>query len=53
MEKKNLVIGIVQLNNSGKGFYIYDENRNKSPDTDVENLIANFAEEKQIKTRHI
>ena len=38
---------------SGKGFYIYDENRNKSPDTDVENLIANFAEEKQIKTRHI
>ena len=38
---------------SGKGFYIYDENRNKSPDTDVENLIASFAEEKQIKTRHI
>jgi 3-hydroxyacyl-CoA dehydrogenase len=38
---------------SGKGFYIYDENRNKSPDSEVEKLIANFAEEKQIKTRHI
>ena len=22
---------------SGKGFYIYDENRNKSPDPEVEN----------------
>ena len=38
---------------SGKGFYIYDENRNKSPDVEVEILIKSFAEEKQIKTRHI
>ncbi|MDA9643177.1 3-hydroxyacyl-CoA dehydrogenase NAD-binding domain-containing protein [bacterium] len=38
---------------SGKGFYIYDENRNKSPDVEVEKLIKSFAEEKQIKTRHI
>ena len=38
---------------SGKGFYIYDENRNKSPDVEVEKLIKSFAEEKQIKTRYI
>ena len=34
---------------SGKGFYIYDENRNKSSDPEVEELIINFAQEKQIK----
>ena len=38
---------------SGKGFYIYDENRNKSPDPEVEDLIKTFAQEKQIKTRLI
>ena len=38
---------------SGKGFYIYDENRNKSPDPEVEELIKTFAEKKQIKTRSI
>ena len=38
---------------SGKGFYIYDENRNKSPDPEVEDLIKTFAQEKQIKTRSI
>ena len=38
---------------SGKGFYIYDENRNKSSDPEVEELIINFAQEKQIKRRSI
>ncbi|MDA8893226.1 3-hydroxyacyl-CoA dehydrogenase NAD-binding domain-containing protein [Hyphomicrobiales bacterium] len=38
---------------SGKGFYTYDENRNKSPDPEVEDLIKTFAQEKQIKTRLI
>ena len=38
---------------SGKGFYIYDENRNKSPDPEVEDLIKTFAQEKQIITRSI
>ena len=38
---------------SGKGFYIYDENRNKSSDPEVEELIINFAQEKQIKRRPI
>ena len=38
---------------SGKGFYIYDENRKKSPDPEVEELIINFAQEKQIKRRSI
>ena len=38
---------------SGKGFYTYDENRNKSPDPEVEDLIKTFAQEKQIKTRSI
>ena len=36
---------------SGKGFYIYDENRNKSPDPEVEALIRKFGEERQIKMR--
>ncbi len=36
---------------SGKGFYIYDENRNKSPDPEVEALIKKFGEERQIKMR--
>ena len=38
---------------SGKGFYIYDENRKKSPDPEVEELITSFAQEKQIKRRSI
>ena len=38
---------------SGKGFYIYDENRNKSSDPEVEELIINFAQEKQIKRRSV
>ena len=38
---------------SGKGFYIYDENRKKSPDPEVEELIIGFAQEKQIKRRSI
>ena len=38
---------------SGKGFYIYDENRNKLPDNDVEKIIQEFAENKQIKRREI
>ncbi len=38
---------------SGKGFYTYDEDRNKSPDSEVENLIKTFSQEKQIKTRSI
>ena len=38
---------------SGKGFYIYDENRNKSSDPEVEELIINFAQEQQIKRRSI
>ena len=38
---------------SGKGFYIYDENRKKSPDPEVEELIISFAQEKQIKRRPI
>ena len=36
---------------SGKGFYIYDENRNKSPDPEVETLIKKFGEERQIRMR--
>ena len=36
---------------SGKGFYIYDENRNKSPDPEVEALIKKFGEERQIRMR--
>ncbi len=38
---------------SGKGFYIYDENRNKLPDNDVEKIIQEFADNKQIKRREI
>ena len=38
---------------SGKGFYIYDDNRNKLPDNDVENIIQEFADSKQIKRREI
>ena len=38
---------------SGKGFYIYDENRNKLPDSNVEKIIIEFAENKQIKRREI
>ncbi len=38
---------------TGKGFYIYDEKRNKSPDTEVENLIIEFSEKHQIKRREI
>ncbi|MBN44703.1 MAG: 3-hydroxyacyl-CoA dehydrogenase [Rhodobiaceae bacterium] len=38
---------------SGKGFYTYDENRNKLPDNNVEKIIQDFAENKQIKRRKI
>ena len=38
---------------TGKGFYIYDENRNKSPDEEVEKLIVEFSEKHQIKRREI
>ena len=38
---------------TGKGFYIYDEKRNKTPDTEVENLIVEFSEKHQIKRREI
>ncbi|MEC9393148.1 MAG: 3-hydroxyacyl-CoA dehydrogenase NAD-binding domain-containing protein [Pseudomonadota bacterium] len=38
---------------TGKGFYIYDEKRNKSPDTEVENLIKEFSEASQIQRRNI
>jgi 3-hydroxyacyl-CoA dehydrogenase len=38
---------------SGKGFYIYDQNRNKLPDNDVEKIIQEFADNKQIKRREI
>ena len=38
---------------SGKGFYLYDENRNKSPDPEVEAIIRKFAEARQIRLRDI
>ena len=38
---------------TGKGFYVYDEKRNKSPDTEVEKLIIEFSEKHQIKRRDI
>ena len=38
---------------SGKGFYLYDENRVKSPDPEVEALIRDFAEARQIRLRDI
>ena len=38
---------------TGKGFYVYDEKRNKSPDIEVEKLIIEFSEKHQIKRRDI
>ena len=38
---------------TGKGFYVYDEKRNKSPDTEVKKLIIEFSEKHQIKRRDI
>ncbi len=38
---------------SGKGFYVYDDSRNKSPDPEVEALIKKFGEERQIQMREI
>ena len=38
---------------SGKGFYTYDENRNKSPDPEVEEIIKKFGEERQVQMRDI
>ena len=38
---------------SGKGFYTYDENRNKSPDLEVEEIIKKFGEERQAQMRDI
>ncbi len=38
---------------SGKGFYVYDKKRNKSPDPEVEALIREFAESKQVLRREI
>ena len=38
---------------SGKGFYVYDENRNKSPDPEVEALIKKFGEDRQIQMREV
>ena len=38
---------------TGKGFYIYDEDRNKSPDQEVEELIKEFSNNHQIKRRPI
>jgi len=38
---------------SGKGFYLYDENRVKSPDPEVEAIIRDFAEARQIRLREI
>ena len=38
---------------SGKGFYLYDENRVKSPDPEVEAIIRDFAEARQIRLRDI
>ena len=38
---------------TGKGFYIYDDKRNKSPDPEVEKLIIEFSEKHQIKRREI
>ena len=38
---------------SGKGFYVYDDKRNKSPDPEVEALIKKFGEERQIQMREI
>ena len=38
---------------TGKGFYIYDDDRNKSPDQEVEELIKEFSDNHQIKRRPI
>jgi len=38
---------------SGKGFYLYDENRNKSPDPEVEKIIREFADARQARLRAI
>ena len=38
---------------TGKGFYLYDQNRNKSPDPEVEAIIREFAEARQIRLRDI
>ncbi len=38
---------------SGKGFYVYDENRNKSPDPEVEAIIKKFGEDRQIQMREV
>ena len=38
---------------SGKGFYVYDENRNKSSDPEVEAIIKKFGEERQVRMRDI
>tara|TARA_B100000427_G_scaffold154716_1_gene128679 strand:+ start:1910 stop:3985 length:2076 start_codon:yes stop_codon:yes gene_type:complete len=38
---------------SGKGFYLYDENRKKSPDPEVEKIIRKFADARQIRLREI
>jgi len=38
---------------TGKGFYDYDENRIPSPSKEVEELIRQYAEERQIQQREI
>jgi len=38
---------------SGKGFYVYDENRNKSSDPEVEAIIKKFGEDRQVRMRDI
>ena len=38
---------------SEKGFHTYDENRNKSPDPEVEEIIKKFGEERQAQMRDI
>ena len=38
---------------SGKGFYVYDENRNKSPDPEEEALNKKFGEDRQIQMREV
>jgi 3-hydroxyacyl-CoA dehydrogenase len=38
---------------NGKGFYDYDENRNAKPSAEVEKVIRDFAEKRQIQRREI
>jgi 3-hydroxyacyl-CoA dehydrogenase len=38
---------------NGKGFYDYDENRNAKPSAEVEQVIRDFAEKRQIQRREI